>query len=221
MFASAHRVVAKRTYRSLAFARVWFVCASALVAAAVANSLVESISGSGAFGGGYVDNDHRSVLPVLAIGAIFALAVLIAKTRAWIVAAARDLADRCVVGDLPRVVGLQLFVVFAMENAESFASGGGGVGGVRWLGGPLAFALLAHLTIGIATTFALGFALRALARLLATVVRSAFDVGAFLRARADDTTFFRRAIARVCEASPLADVRAIRGRAPPPGLISA
>jgi hypothetical protein len=203
--------------------RALFVIAAALLAAATANPIVESIANSGIFGGGYADHDQSSVGPTLAIAALFALAFVVTRTvrmlrgtrgpDPMLTGLARDLARRRPASDLPIVIALQFVVLFAMERVECLTSGGT-ESGLAWLGGPILFAVAMHALIGIGMTFALGYALRSFARVLATAVRAVLEAIAIGIARSTGAAFATQTF-DVASGSSLAHVRSIRGRAPP------
>jgi hypothetical protein len=167
--------------------RLPFLVAVALVAAALGDSLVESVANSGLVGAGYADDNHLSVLPTLVAGAVLALEV--ARTRcldvlrgdsslrrrAWLAGLARRLAGGSPARDLPLVLGLQFAALFAMENAEQLLAGGRLTGGTAWLGGPVLFSLLTHGLIGAACTLLLGWLGRSLLAGFAALVRSTLD----------------------------------------------
>ncbi len=209
--------------------RAPFVIAAALLAAATANPIVESIADSGVFGGGFADHDQSSVGPTLAIAALFALAFVVARTVRLLKRApastsmfseiARDLARRGPARDVPLVLALQFAALYAMERVECFASGGV-ESGLAWLGGPILFAVAVHAFVGIGATFALGFALRSCARLLATAVRAVLEAIAIARARGTAGAFTTQTFHAIAGSS-LAHVASVRGRAPPPTPIRA
>jgi hypothetical protein len=146
-----------------------FLVAVALVAAALGDSLVESVANSGLVGPGYADDNHLSVLPTLAAGAALVLAFVRSRCldvlrhgshvqrRAWL----RELATRWAAGslarELPLVFGMQLAFLFAMESTEQLLGGGRVLGGSAWLGGPVLFSLLVHALLGAACTLLLGW----------------------------------------------------------------
>jgi hypothetical protein len=203
--------------------RAIFVIAAALLAAAVANPIVESVSNTGIFGHGYSDHDQSSVGPTLAIAAVFALAFVVmravrmlggvSRSEGMLSGIARDLARRAPTSDLPFVIGLQFVVVYAMERVECLAHGGT-ESGLAWLGGPVLFAVAVHGLIALGVTFAAGFALRSFARLLATAVRAVLEAIAIVRARSVAAAFARQTFIAALGSS-LAHVRSLRGRGPP------
>jgi hypothetical protein len=203
--------------------RALFVVAAALLAAATANPIVESIADSGIVGSGYADHDQSSVGPTLAIAALFALAFVVlrvtrllkgtADRESVLSSVARDLARRAPASDLPIVFALQFVALYAMERVECL-TGGGVESGLAWLGGPAFFAIAVHVLVGIAITIGLGRGLRSFAGLLATAVRAVLEAIAFVRIRTVAAAFAKQTYDAVAGRS-LASVRAIRGRAPP------
>ncbi len=204
--------------------RALFVLAAAMMAAAIANPIVESMSSAGMFGPGFGDHDQSSVVPTFAIAAFFAFGLVAIRTvRAlrgrslgarFVDGMARDLARRARASDVPFVLAVQFVTVYAMERMECFVHALPAESGLAWLGGPAVVAIAAHVLTGIAVTFALGWAVRAVARLLATVVRAVLDAIAFVRARAA-ASFATRSRSDASAADSLAHVRGTRGRAPP------
>ncbi len=209
--------------------RALFVCAAALLAAATANPIVESIADSGVFGRGYADHDQSSVGPTLAVAALFALAFVFvrtmrilkraAHTESLLCGIARDLSRRAPASDLPLVIALQFAALYAMERVECFTNGGV-ESGLAWLGGPVVFALTVHAFFGIAVTFGLAWGLRTLARLLATAVRAILEAIAFIRTQTAAPVFAPQEFDALAGRS-LAHVGSLRGRAPPHAPIRA
>jgi hypothetical protein len=203
-----------------------FLIAAALVAAALADPFVESLSNAGAFGGAYADNNHLCVLPALFAGS--ALTLVIAAMRCgdvwrsrtngsgdWFRGTARDIARRSPWRDVPFVFAVQLLLLFLMESTEQMLAGGKLLGGIAWLGGPMFFSLLAHALIGICSLFVLRASMRTIERTFASLVRAALGLLWILSARRPGGTFryFRSVAPGLRAQSPHA--RQIGGRAPP------
>jgi hypothetical protein len=194
--------------------RLPFLVAVALVAAALADPIVESIANAGTFGPGYADNTHLGVIPTVVLGAI--LAAEIAAVRGIALLRGFASAPRAFsLGDMPIVFALQLATLFALESGEQLVVDGHLAGGLVWLGGPVAFSLLVHAAMGVACTFVLGALVRAIARAFASVVRTVLDLlwtlqrarhAADLRSRDGDAPVPR---------AQAPHVRQIGGRAPP------
>jgi hypothetical protein len=212
--------------------RLPFVLATALVAGALGDPLVETISDTGIFGPGYHDTNHLGVLPALICGLVLTLEVVLLRClqalrggtrceRDWLIAVAERFSSRSPLRDVPYVFVLQLGVVFAIETAEQLLVGGKPEGGTGWLGGPVAFSLAVHALIAVVVTIVLAYLTREVAKTLASLVRIAFacialpafqDAAAPLRERRDGAPFGR-------QQSPHA--RQIGERAPPPLLAAA
>jgi hypothetical protein len=148
--------------------RLPFLAAAALIAAALADPLVETIANTGVLGAGYADNDHSSVLPTLLIGAVLTLLVIAART--WAVAFARHICERSVLDDLPYVLLLQFIALFIMESAEQLLAGGRLLGGTAWLGGPVWFSLCTHVLVGFLSTVLIFRGVRTIAQRCARLI---------------------------------------------------
>ena len=200
--------------------------AVALVAAALADPMVETVANTGIFGGHYADNNHVGVIPALLVGAVLACEIVIMRClrllepsrtteRTRLIAVARSVSTLDGLRDLPFVFAMQIFALFLLESAEQLVLGGKLLGGTSWLGGPIAFSLLAHAVVGATCTFALGACARAVVRAFASFVYSAIRYIWLAMARATGGSFrfgVRNAF-RARAQSP--HVRQIGGRAPP------
>ncbi len=156
-----------------------FLLAVAIIAAALADPIVESLANAGVFGGHFSDNNHLSVIPALVIGGIFSLVALALDawnaSRAsndWLVEVAKGFSRRSPVDDLPCVFLLQILALFIMESAEQLAFSGKLLGGTAWLGGPVIVSLIVHAVVGAGCLFALAKFMRGLLRTLASLVRA-------------------------------------------------
>jgi hypothetical protein len=200
--------------------------AVALIAAALADPVVESVSNTGIFGGHYADNNHLGVIPTLLVGVMLVLEIIALRclevlrhsrngSRDWLVDVARGISKRSPAQDLPYVLGMQLAALFLLESIEQLAVGGKLLGGTAWLGGPLLFSLLLHALVGAGCTFALGSLIRAIVRTFASLVRTAirFIWLAIARATGGGSRFAGRETPCLRAQSP--HVRQIGGRAPP------
>lgn len=194
--------------------RFWFCIASAVIAAAIADPLVEAASNAGWFGQGtFTDHSSLDVLPTLFCGAIFVVCYLVLRVRRELLRASGN-ALRARVGRLlPFIIAGQLSVLYAMETIEQIVVAGHPLGGTVWLGGPIWFSLCAHALAGIAVAYAL-------ARLTYTCTHTTLRVIRRLRALATRAlhapaplVVHRRGMAWVRRSSP---VRCrIGNRAPP------
>lgn len=136
--------------------RFWFCIASAVLAAAMADPLVESLSNAGWFGpGSFTDHSNLDVLPVLLCGAAFVICYLALRVRRELLRASGE-ALRARAGRLlPYIVAAQLTVLYAMETVEQVVVAGHVMGGTVWLGGPIWFSLGVHALVGTAVAYGL------------------------------------------------------------------
>ena len=206
-------------------ARLPFLMAAALIAAALGDSIVESLSNAGIFGGSYHDDDHLSVLPTLLIGAIVVLEIIAvrcfellrqrpAHSRGWIVDLAANASSRNLLKDFPLLFALQIAALFAMESSEQLLAKGKLLGGTVWLGGPAVASLLTHALIGWSCLLLLRHVMRALLAVLVSFARVAIDFISLAREREASMFVCRRDEPRRNGARS-ARARHIGGRAPP------
>lgn len=162
------------------FARfVPFCVTVALVAAAIADPIVEALSNAGVFGAGnYTDRSMADVAPVLSIGVLGALVCLFALvTRAlgwWSAEKRRVWDERVRVPSswlYPATLVLELGVLFTMETCEQLVLHGYVLGALTWLGGPVLASLAIHAFVTAIVTVALARGLRCGAIAIVTVVR--------------------------------------------------
>jgi hypothetical protein len=127
-----------------------------VLAAAMADPLVESLSNAGWFGpGSFTDHSNLDVLPVLLCGAAFVICYLALRVRRELLRASGE-ALRARVGRLlPYIVAAQLTVLYAMETVEQVVVAGHVMGGTVWLGGPIWFSLGVHALVGTAVAYGL------------------------------------------------------------------
>lgn len=151
--------------------RVWFCVGVAIIAAALADPLLEFASNAGAFGScNCTDHSNLDVLPALLLGSLFGLRYLYLRVRRHFAAAgATDegppsgtLASNVLARLLPATFALQLLVLFTMETAEQAVVRGQVLGGLIWLGAPAPISLAVHALFCIAVTFIGAFILRTL-----------------------------------------------------------
>jgi hypothetical protein len=163
--------------------RTWFCILVAVVAAALADPLVEFASNAGAFGRcNCTDHSNLDVFPALFVGLVLGIALLSLRIRKLLVASfgrtpapAAVLAPRPLMRIVPVVFAIQLAVLFAMETTEQFIVRGHGLGGTIWLGAPVPISLAIHATFAIIATFAIS-------RLLCTITQASVRIVIFLRA---------------------------------------
>ncbi len=135
------------------YIRCAFVCVVAVLAAAIADPLVEWASNAGWFGAGhFTDRSTIDVVPALAVALLAACALgglqiaklVTGRTAGWLRVSDMVLRKQSLVRALPFAFALQLGVLYAMETLEQLAVRGHLLGGTIWLGAPTPVALLAH-----------------------------------------------------------------------------
>lgn len=152
--------------------RTWFCLAAALVAASIADPLVEFASNAGVFGpGSFTDHSNQDVLPALAAG--------LALGAVYVFLRARHMLERRGGGAvgapgvkllLPSVFALQIALLYLMETAEQCVVAGHTLGGTVWLGGPPLASLAVHAAVCGLTTLLMGRLARALSQRAVTLV---------------------------------------------------
>ena len=146
------------------------LCAAlAVIAAAVADPIVEFASNAGAFGSGnFTDRSNLDVLPALLAG-IGLLAIYLVR-RARTVLADRSFA-RGVASRVPVIFCLQILALYVMETGEQFITYGHALGPAIWLGGPVLVSLAVHAAICIALVLWIAHSAPTLARTTLRVIR--------------------------------------------------
>jgi hypothetical protein len=207
--------------------RLPFLLAVALIAAAVGDPLVETVSNSGLFGYGYNDNNHLSVIPVLVAGSILALVVIVSRSLSlfhrgsmlrrgdWVVESATRLSRQSALSDVPLVLAMQFAALFMMESVEQLAFGGKLLGGIVWLGGPVLFSLVTHAVLGTACTLLLAALARSILATVASFVREAVDAILVSLARDAERAFIKRRADAWLPRAQAPHVRQVGSRAPP------
>jgi hypothetical protein len=168
-FSGSRGIIAPVKHGSIRF---WFCVASAVIAAAIADPLVESASNAGWFGHGtFTDHSSLDVLPTLLCGALLVTCYLALRVRRELVRASGQ-ALRARVGRLlPFILALQLVVLYAMETTEQVIVAGHSLGGTIWLGGPLWFSLTVHALVGTAIAYGIARLASACAHTTIRVIR--------------------------------------------------
>ena len=184
------------------YIRCAFVCVVAVLAAAIADPLVEWASNAGWFGAGhFTDRSTVDVLPALAVALLAACArgglqiakLVTGRAAGWLRVSDTVLRRQSLVRALPLAFGLQLCVLYVMETAEQLVVRGHLLGPMVWLGGPAPIALLVHAVVCVCVALAAlwslrGFtrvAVRIIARILEPESRSAQPLATRSRSRRD------------------------------------
>jgi len=183
--------------------RLRFCLAVAVIAAAVADPVVEFASNAGWFGpGNFTDRSNLDVFPALAAGIGVLVFYLIGSARAVLAGTALP---RRLVSLVPVIFVLQMVALFAMETAEQFIVGGHVLGPTVWLGGPIFASLALHAAFCLAITFWIARSARELAvttlriiRLIKTNASFAAHVFEILRPRRSDERCFRQLVPVLC-----------------------
>jgi hypothetical protein len=152
--------------------------AIAVVAAALADPIVEFASNSGWFGSGsFTDHSNLDVLPALLVGVTLLAIYMVRRARAVL---AGLVPQQGVALPLPAIFALQLLALYVMETAEQLVVWRHVLSQTAWLGGPLPMSLAIHAMLCLAVALTIARSKRALAvttlrvmRLLAAIVRLA------------------------------------------------
>lgn len=194
-----------------------------MVAAAVADPIVESMSNAGVFGPGrFTDHSTIDVIPALcmAVGLLLVSAALCARRLInesaypprWVRCCAAYLGSRSLWEMLPSIFVMQMAVLFAMETLEQIAIAGHLLGGTVWLGGPIAASALIHAISCVSFTWTLSRIVVSSARTIARAVQLALEIlQTLLAGEAPLADAYHIATRRFIEPY----LRALQGRAPP------
>ena len=143
--------------------RCAFVLLVAVLAAALADPLMEFASNVGMFGAGhFTDGSNWDVLPALVIAGLACGAVATAQVAKLVVGfgfRAAGFVDaflptRVVARLLPIAFALQIGTLFGMESIEQIVIRGHLLGGTIWLGGPVLVSLLVHAVMCVLVAMA-------------------------------------------------------------------
>jgi hypothetical protein len=152
--------------------RLWFCVAAAVIAAAIADPLVEGASNAGWFGpGSYTDHSNLDVLPTLALGALLVVLYFVLRVRRDLLEASDDALHTTVGRLLAPIFGLQIALLASMETLEQIAVDGHSLGRTVWLGGPVWFGLSVHAAVCVAVSFGLAKILHAWASTTVRIIR--------------------------------------------------
>jgi hypothetical protein len=171
--------------------RLCFCLAVAVIAAAVADPLVEAASNAGWFGpGSFTDHSSADVLPALTLGCGFVALYVALRVRSTLASSRRKTPTAIRLSNealghsalrlLPAIFVLQIVVLFSMETAEQFAVWGHGLGGTIWLGGPVTVSLTVHAVACVVVAVAVARVIRSLASVALRVIRLMRVLGTLL-----------------------------------------
>jgi hypothetical protein len=200
--------------------------AVAFIAAALGDSLVESISNTGVFGRAFSDSSQQGVAPVIVAGTVLALLLVVAHLRSalggrlrpshpWARDVANAFAQAPGMRNIAFVFVAQIAIVYVMENAESLVGTGQAIHGLSWLGAPIAVSLCVHFAVCVLCVFAARHASRFVLAGMIAAIRRALDILFVMRLR--DAL---RGVAAYSGDASFASIellltRRLRGRAPP------
>ncbi|MFZ0032722.1 MAG: hypothetical protein WBE79_05575 [Candidatus Cybelea sp.] len=149
--------------------RLGFGLTIAVIAAAIADPIVEFASNAGWLGtGSFTDHSNLDIIPALLLG--IGLLALYMVRRAHAVLAGRAIPRR-ITGLLPTVFVLQIAILYVMETLEQLVVWGHPFGATVWLGGPIWTSLAIHAGICLTVTYAIARSARALAETTLRVIR--------------------------------------------------
>ena len=180
-----------------------FCLAVAVIAAAVADPVVEFASNAGWFGpGNFTDGSNLDVIPALVVGIAVLALYLIGTARA--VLAGTALPRR--IGSLvPAIFVLQIVALYVMETTEQLIVGGHTLGPAVWLGAPVFASLAIHAAFGVAITLWIARSARGLAATTLRVIRLMKATPSFaahrfeiLPPRRSDERSFRQLVPLLC-----------------------
>jgi hypothetical protein len=180
-----------------------FCLAVAVIAAAVADPVVEFASNAGWFGpGSFTDRSYLDVFPALVAGAGILALYLIGRAPAVLAGTALP---RRVVTLVPAIFALQIVALYVMETAEQLIVGGRTLGTAVWLGGPIVASLTIHAAFCLAATLWIARSARGLTvttlrviRLIKTTASFAAHAFEILRPRPSDERCFRQLLRILC-----------------------
>jgi hypothetical protein len=144
------------------------ICA-ALLAAAIADPLVEFASNSGWLGpGNFTDRSNLDVGPVFALALATLVLYLVRQARTL---AAHNSPPRPLTRFVPAIFAVQLLTLFGMESTEQLITHGHLLGPQIWLGGPPPFSLAVHAVVCLAVSAWMARSARRLAETTLRVLR--------------------------------------------------
>jgi|SRR5579872_2510434 len=169
--------------------KLWFCAAVAMIAASIADPLMEGASNAGWFGpGNFTDHSNWDVVPVVMVGLVFVALHLCLRVRKALAGAQHfpnwlrltaDALGPSVTRLVPFIWLAQILVLYLMETTEQQVVYGHVLGGTLWLGGPAAVSLTAHAAICALVTASAARVLRAFADATVQLVQIVRALGKF------------------------------------------
>ncbi len=180
-----------------------FCLAVAVIAAAVADPVVEFASNAGWFGpGNFTDGSNLDVIPALVVGIAVLALYLIGTARAVL---AWTALPRRIGSLVPAIFVLQIVALYVMETTEQLIVGGHTLGPAVWLGAPVFASLAIHAAFGVAITLWIARSARGLAATTLRVIRLMKATPSFaahrfeiLPPRRSDERSFRQLVPLLC-----------------------
>jgi len=174
-----------------------------MIAASIADPLVEYASNAGWFGpGNFTDYSNWNVAPALTVGLIFVALHLCLRVHKALARAhispnwprlAADALGANAIRLVPIIFVAQVFVLYLIETTEQQVVYGHLLGGTIWLGGPIPVSLVAHAVVCVLVTAVASLVLRAFADAAIRLVQIVHSI-ARLPALAAPTVFLGRPV---------------------------
>jgi hypothetical protein len=140
--------------------RLGFCLAVAVIAAAIADPIVEYASNAGCFGAGnFTDHSTLDVVPALLAGVALFGCYLVRRARALVA----DRGSERLSGLLPTALALQMLVLYVMETSEQLVVWHHTLGPTVWLGAPAPISIALHALVCVGVVLAMRRSRRALA----------------------------------------------------------
>jgi hypothetical protein len=140
--------------------RLGFCLAVAVIAAAIADPIVEYASNAGCFGAGnFTDHSTLDVVPALLAGVALFGFYLVRKARALVA----DRGSERLSGLLPTALALQMLVLYVMETSEQLVVWHHTLGPTVWLGAPAPISIALHALVCVGVVLAVRRSRRVLA----------------------------------------------------------
>lgn len=177
--------------------------AVAVVAAALADPIVEFASNSGWFGSGsFTDHSNLDIVPALLVGVGLLAYFMVRRARAVL---AGDVLQHGIVAAIPAIFALQLFTLYVMETAEQLVVWRHVLSPTTWLGGPWPISLTIHAILCLAVALTIVRSKRALAattlrvmQMLAAIVLFAARAGRPILAAGYESICFKELLPLLC-----------------------